>query len=713
MSSALVSFSGGILRINGLNASSQTLTTGTSGTDFNISSTSSTHTFNIPTASSTKRGLLSSTDWSTFNGKQNAITLTTTGSSGASTFISNTLNIPTYTLSGLGGVPTSRTLTINGVAQDLSADRSWTIASVVNWSETFSSATQATSQWTPLNAATNVNAAITPKGTGALVAQIPTGTIVGGNARGTYSVDFQMDRNNANQVASGNYSAIVSGVNCRVSGNLGFSGAGASSVISGNNSAVIVGTSNTVSGNSSSIVSGQSNTVSSNDSFLGGGNSHTISAQFGTIGGGQSNTVSTNTHGFIGGGLSNTVSGQYGSTAGGAQNTNSSQYGVVVGGRQNSVNGGTYDLVVGGYLNTIVFAAVGNNQGRLIVGGTNNTIDFGGNEHTCIVGGSSNFIGVLANYAFLGGGRNNSCTGLDSTLTGGRANRIGNGSYATATVCFLGGGQSNVIDTNSDYSTLVGGLSNTISGVDYAFIGGGNGNQAAGAYSVSVGGFQNLATALSSTIGGGDRNTASGVNSVISGGGDHLATAQYSTVSGGWANKASALYATVKGGALAEASLYGQQAFAAGRFGGSGVYGDAQAHELIWRRLITGTAQTELFLDGASIAAILPATNTIWHGTIDIASICTVVGNGTTTLGDVTATSYKVTIKRIGTATTLVGTVQEIGTTNQDNAIGSTFLIDNNNTNESLRIQCTPPTSAGSTTVHRVVATFRGLQIQY
>lgn len=66
---------------------------------------------------------------STWNAKQNAITLTTTGSSGSSTLISSTLNIPTYTLSGLGGVPTSRTLTINGTAYDLSADRSWTVSS--------------------------------------------------------------------------------------------------------------------------------------------------------------------------------------------------------------------------------------------------------------------------------------------------------------------------------------------------------------------------------------------------------------------------------------------------------------------------------------------------------------------------------------------------------------------------------------------------------
>ncbi len=58
--------------------------------------------------------------------------LTTTGSSGASTLISNVLNIPNYTLSGLGGVPSSRQLTINGVAFDLSADRSWSVGTVTS-----------------------------------------------------------------------------------------------------------------------------------------------------------------------------------------------------------------------------------------------------------------------------------------------------------------------------------------------------------------------------------------------------------------------------------------------------------------------------------------------------------------------------------------------------------------------------------------------------
>jgi hypothetical protein len=144
------------------------------------------------------------------------------------------------------------------------------------------------------------------------------------------------------------------------------------------------------------------------------------------------------------------------------------------------------------------------------------------------------------------------------------------------------------------------------------------------------------------------------------------------------------------------------------------VTGDAQAHELIWRRAITGTAITELFLDGASIAAILPATNTVWHGTVDVVAICTVAGTGTTVVGHVEATSYKVTIKRIGTTTSLVGGVQEIGITNADASMStSVFTIDNNDTNESLRIQFTPPSTAAADTVIRAVATFRGTQIKY
>lgn len=100
-------------------------------------------TIQVKQATSLVSGYLSSTDWSTFNGKQDALsgsgivkstggaisyltdnsanwdtaytnritTLTTTGSSGAATLVSNTLNIPNYTLSGLGGQPLATNLT--------------------------------------------------------------------------------------------------------------------------------------------------------------------------------------------------------------------------------------------------------------------------------------------------------------------------------------------------------------------------------------------------------------------------------------------------------------------------------------------------------------------------------------------------------------------------------------------------------------------------
>jgi|688.fasta_scaffold02784_10 hypothetical protein len=74
-----------------------------------------TKTVTIPStvATATQTGLLSNSDWITFNGKQNVITLTTTGTSGAATLVGSTLNIPNYApdLSGYVTLATDQTIT--------------------------------------------------------------------------------------------------------------------------------------------------------------------------------------------------------------------------------------------------------------------------------------------------------------------------------------------------------------------------------------------------------------------------------------------------------------------------------------------------------------------------------------------------------------------------------------------------------------------------
>ena len=179
---------------------------------------------------------------------------------------------------------------------------------------------------------TNANLVIAPNGTGALVAAIPDGTAVGGNARGNSAVDLQMSRSNSNRVASGVASFVVGSdsrattTTCVAMGD---------TCTASNTSAFAVGTGSVASGQYS-VAMGSYPTASGTNAISLGSNS-VASSNYSVVSGGQSNTASTNTHATVVGGQSNTASGGH-SIAGGLSNTASGNRSVAFGGA-NTVSG--------------------------------------------------------------------------------------------------------------------------------------------------------------------------------------------------------------------------------------------------------------------------------------------------------------------------------------------------------------------------------------
>lgn len=139
----------------------------------------------------------------------------------------------------------------------------------------------------------NFDVALSAKGSGSILAQVPDNTLSGGNKRGSYSVDWQKSRTNASQVVSGNYS------------------------------------------------------------FLGGGDSNTVNGNYSLVGGGQNNFNSGN-YSFLGGGQNNIVVGDYAGITSGKGNSALSAYSVVIGGLNNVAGSNSF---VGGGLNNSALAS--------------------------------------------------------------------------------------------------------------------------------------------------------------------------------------------------------------------------------------------------------------------------------------------------------------------------------------------------------------------
>lgn len=181
--------------------------------------------------------------------------------------------------------------------------------------------------------ATNADIALVAKGTGATLAQVPDGTIAGGNKRGLGATDWQKLRTSSSHVASGDYSVIAGGVRNTVT--TGYS------VICG-------GILNTASVNENIFIGGgTTNAASGFCSVMTGGRTNTASSDYSFVGGGQSNIASTNTHATVCGGNGSTASGQYSFIGGGYILSASGQFSAIVCG-SGSIASGQSAFIGGG-----------------------------------------------------------------------------------------------------------------------------------------------------------------------------------------------------------------------------------------------------------------------------------------------------------------------------------------------------------------------------
>lgn len=108
-----------VTSVNGLTNSNQSFQTALSGNDFSISSIGSIHTFNLPSASASNRGALTSSDWLFFNGKENVLTF----SNGLSR------NVNTITVNTTQNINTLSNLTTDGIVKTSEGTGKLSIAS--------------------------------------------------------------------------------------------------------------------------------------------------------------------------------------------------------------------------------------------------------------------------------------------------------------------------------------------------------------------------------------------------------------------------------------------------------------------------------------------------------------------------------------------------------------------------------------------------------
>jgi len=447
----------------------------------------------MPAATTSVSGYLTSTDWTTFNNK----------GSGTVTSVGGTGTVSGISLSGT--VTSSGNLTLGGTL-DLSSPPTIgnTTANTGKFTtlESTGTASLATGSTTSIQivgdasypqvlaaGGTNTPLVLQPLGTGALQAQKPTSTTVGGNVRGANAVDWQTLRTAATHVASGGAGSTIGG--------------GQSNTVTGGSSVVAGGQFNAVAGFAAVIVGGTANTATLNYTFVGGGTSNTAAGYYSVIGGGYINS------GTASAAVTTQSATMNGTTAVTLSGSNASiKVGQFITGT--SISNNTYVAAISGTSLTL---------SQVASGSTTNTLNFF-TPHGVVVGGGNNqatgsfsFIGgggdagtatnrntASGDWSVVGGGSKNVASGIGSVVAGGglvSATSVIQGNTASGTSSFVGAGTLNL--ASGTYAFIGAGAGHSATGFGAA-ITSGNANTASGSYTSVIGGQQGTSRAINGNV---------------------------------------------------------------------------------------------------------------------------------------------------------------------------------------------------------------------
>ncbi len=279
-------------------------------------------------------------------------------------------------------------------------------------------------------ATTNADIVLQPKGTGAVLAQLPDSTATGGDKRGANAVDLQTARPASTRVASGAFSVICGGEGNIANSSHAVAVGGQTSQATGQASFVGGGLSNAAAGYASVVVGGASNNANAQYTVISGGNFHTISGAFSGVASGYYNRVLSDYSAILGGNNNEISFGSsYNAIINGSGNYSASGSYVTIIGRDNRNEGYNSDaLLVGRYTESKNWAAAHQvySASRFAANGDCQRMEFmlsrGTINNTATeltLDGATPFstgAGIFTNRLYLGGGGSSAVYAFDGVV---------------------------------------------------------------------------------------------------------------------------------------------------------------------------------------------------------------------------------------------------------------------------------------------------------